>query len=71
MSDIKEPQEAEKPVLGKKNFDDTIALQLVNAAYEILKVGGCLSPEKISEMTVKDLLDTITPNKLRLRLEKI
>lgn len=69
---IKESAE-EQEVLGNgiKKWSDTIALQAVSASYEILKVGGDVSPDKIMSMTVQELLEKVTPNKLRLRLEKV
>jgi len=64
-------EESEVLGIGKKKWSDTIALQAVSASYEILKVGGDLSPEDIMGMTVQKLLEMVTPNKLRLKLEKI
>jgi len=68
---IEEPQAEEIAVLGRKKFVDTIELQLVQAAYEVLKVGGDVPPETIADMTVRELLELVTPNKLRLKLEKV
>jgi len=65
-----EPQAEEPVVLGKKKWVDTIELQLVSAAYEILKVHGDVTPNMIADMTVRELLEVVTPNKLRLKLEK-
>lgn len=59
----------EPKVLGRKDWTDTMTLQIVEAAYEILKVGGDLDPEAVAKMTVQELLEAITPNKLRLKLE--
>jgi len=56
---------------GTKKWSDTIALQAVSASYEILKVGGAVSPDEVMEMTVRELLEKVTPNKLRLKLEKV
>lgn len=56
---------------GNKKWSDTIALQAVSASYEILKVGGAVTPDEVMEMTVKELLEKVTPNKLRLKLEKV
>ena len=56
---------------ASKKWSDTIALQAVSASYEILKVGGAVTPDEVMEMTVKELLEKVTPNKLRLKLEKV
>lgn len=66
-----EPKKKESEVFGPKKWADTIALQIMSAAFEISKSGGSVSPEEISKMTVRELLEVITPNKLRLKLEKV
>ena len=66
-----EVEEPEVFGIGNKKWSDTIALQAVSASYEILKVGGQVTPEEIMGMTVQELLEKVTPNKLRLKLEKI
>lgn len=68
---IEESQAEEPTVLNRKKWSDTIALQLVRASYEILKTGGDAPPDMIANMSVQELLELITSNKLRLKLEKI
>lgn len=70
-SKIKEPQTEEPTVLNRKKWVDTIELQLVRASYEILKTGGDAPPDIIAKMSVQELLEMITSNKLRLKLEKV
>lgn len=70
-SKIEESQAEEPTVLNRKKWADTIALQLVRASYEILKTGGDAPPDMIANMSVQELLELITSNKLRLKLEKI
>jgi len=70
-SEIEEPQTEEPVVLGQKKWVDTIQLQLVSASYEVLKTRGEAPPDVIAGMTVRELLEMITPNKLRLKLERV
>jgi hypothetical protein len=71
VTEIDESQAEESTVLGQKKWVDTIELQLVRASYEILKTGGDAPPDMIANMSVQELLELITSNKLRLTLEKI
>lgn len=68
---IEESQAEESTVLNRKKWVDTIELQLVRASYEILKTGGDAPPDIIANMSVQELLELITSNKLRLKLERI
>jgi len=68
---VEEPEIEEPAVLGRKKWVDTIQLQLVSASYEVLKTGGEAPPDFIADMTVRELLELVTPNKLRLKLEKV